>query len=245
MIQRKPITQRTIVPATLRALSMGPQAAGNHQMPGGGLPLRLRKASEGIGGVDTKAYTCVVCDPPWSFRDHLPGPKRGASKHYDCDLSSQQLIELHVKLLGGKGPRNGITSGQFNIAPTSWLFLWRVASMQREAIDVAEACGYSVKSEIVWIKDKIGMGHYTRAMHETCLICTRGTGTSQLRLSASIPSVFHAPRGRHSEKPAEFYSIVETLCKGPRLELFARERRVGWTCWGNELDPVLISNAAE
>jgi len=117
--------------------------------------------------------------------------------------------------------------------------------MHRESIDIAEACGYTVKSEIVWVKDKIGMGHYTRGMHETCLICTLGSGTSQLRLSCSIPSVFHAPRGRHSEKPDEFYSIVEKLCKGPRLELFAREHRNGWTCWGNELDPMPIGNAAQ
>lgn len=44
-----------------------------------------------------------------------------------------------------------------------------------------------------------------------------------------------APVGRHSEKPDAFYSIVEKLFAGPRLDLFARKHRPGWTCLGNEV----------
>ena len=39
----------------------------------------------------------------------------------------------------------------------------------------------------------------------------------------------------HSEKPEEFYAMVESLCPAPAyLELFARSARQGWTAWGAE-----------
>jgi hypothetical protein len=190
-----------------------------------------------------KPFSCIVSDPGWSFRDSLPGPKRGAKKHYRCS-SADEIIRLHIDLLGtvirapgGRRPgpvRGDIVPGTFKIADCSILFLWRVASMQDEALAVANACGYKVKSEIIWIKPHIGMGHYVRNRHETCLICVRGTGISDLIIDHSIPSDFEAPTGRHSEKPAEFYRIVERLGKGPRLELFARQQRKGWTFWGDE-----------
>jgi N6-adenosine-specific RNA methylase IME4 len=126
------------------------------------------------------------------------------------------------------------------IADDCWLFLWRVSSMPREALDVVDAWGFVPKSEIVWRKMtndgtrvRIGMGRSVRLCHEVCIVAKRGRPT---RLDASIPSVFDAPRGgKHSAKPDAFYSIVERLAPGPRVELFARQRRPGWMQYGNEL----------
>jgi hypothetical protein len=50
-----------------------------------------------------------------------------------------------------------------------------------------------------------------------------------------VRQVIEAPVGRHSEKPAEAHKRIERLTDGPYLELFAREARDGWTCWGNEI----------
>ena len=43
-------------------------------------------------------------------------------------------------------------------------------------------------------------------------------------------------RGASTQKPDELYARVERYCTGPYLELFARQRRRGWTAWGDELD---------
>jgi len=43
-----------------------------------------------------------------------------------------------------------------------------------------------------------------------------------------------APRREHSRKPDEFYMLVEGLCPGSKVELFAREKREGWQAWGGE-----------
>ena len=59
------------------------------------------------------------------------------------------------------------------------LLLWRVAAMQQEALDVARAWGFTVKTELVWEKltktgkPHFGMGHYLRGSHEVCLLATR------------------------------------------------------------------------
>jgi hypothetical protein len=39
---------------------------------------------------------------------------------------------------------------------------------------------------------------------------------------------------RHSAKPPEFFSLVESISPAPRIELFARDERIGWDCWGDE-----------
>lgn len=169
------------------------------------------------------AHRVLVADPPWAFGDSLPGQGRGAAKHYGC-LTQADLLSFPLPPL----------------ATDAVLFLWRVASMQVEALQVAEAWGFTVKSELVWVKltrhgkRHFGMGRYVRGAHETCLIATRGRATTLVR-DHSVPSVFEAPVGEHSTKPDVFYAIVQRLVPGPYAELFARQPRPGWTQRGDEL----------
>lgn len=78
------------------------------------------------------------------------------------------------------------------------------------------------------------MGRYVRLCHETCIIATRGQGLSFIK-DHGVPSVIRAPRGEHSAKPEEAYNLVERLCEGPRLDLFARRNRLGWSSYGDEI----------
>lgn len=160
----------------------------------------------------------LVADPPWRFADSLPGAGRGASKHYDT-MPVEAIMRYPIPLM----------------ARTSILLLWRVASMQQEALDVARAWGFTVKSEIVWVKPRIGMGRYVRNAHEVCLVAARGRASS-LVTDRAIRSTFAAPVGAHSAKPDVFYEIAERMVPdGPWGELFARRARAGWEQWGREL----------
>lgn len=166
----------------------------------------------------------LEADCPWLFGDPLPGPKRGATSHYRC----MTLAEI-------------CTFSLPPIADDAWLFLWRVGSMQHEALAVVRAWGFDPPtSEIVWVKTdetgrklRIGMGRSVRNCHEVALVCKRG---KPRRLAADVPSVLFAPRGAHSAKPDAFYDAVERLAPGPYVSLFARRRRRGWTCYGDEVD---------
>lgn len=164
----------------------------------------------------------LVVDPPWRFDDKLPGKGRGAEKHYPT-MHLHELCALELPPM----------------LPDCWLFMWRVASMQDEALRLIKAWDFGpVKTELVWLKKTktgkrwFGMGHTLRAEHETCLIAKRGRPQV---LNRSTRSTFEAKAGRHSEKPGEFFEIVEALCPGPYVELFARQKRPGWACYGNEV----------
>jgi N6-adenosine-specific RNA methylase IME4 len=174
-------------------------------------------------------FRVLLADPPWQFGDKLPGPGRGAEKHYRT-LSVNELCAFPLPPL-----ENDCT-----------LFLWRVASMQQEALDVIKAWGFTVKAEIVWIKQTrhgkrhCGMGRTVRMEHEVCLIATRGR---YVTLNKGIRSTFTAKVNEHSAKPGVFYNIVEALREGPYVELFARCRRAGWTSLGNEVPDAEIPYA--
>jgi site-specific DNA-methyltransferase (adenine-specific) len=169
-------------------------------------------------------YSVLVADPPWRFEDRLPGPGRGAEKHYDV-LSTQDIENFELP----------------DLADNCYLFLWRVSAMVEESYRVCRAWGFVPKTELVWIKRTktgkrwFGMGHHLRAEHESCIVAVRGRPKPLVR---NIRSTFEAEAGRHSAKPDEFYTLVQTLCEGPYVELFARRMRLGWTTLGN--DPNLI-----
>lgn len=171
-------------------------------------------------------FRTIVADPPWAFSDKLPGKSRGAVKNYSI---------MDIDDIG-----SFLRDQKIAVANDARLFLWRVASMQSEALFVVATWGFTLKSEIVWVKMSregstklhFGMGRQVRNSHETCLIGVKGKPE---RLSRSVRSVLFAPYERHSQKPESFYDLVEQLSPRPYLELFARRQRKGWTCLGYEL----------
>lgn len=76
-----------------------------------------------------------------------------------------------------------------------------------------------------------GLGYWTRANVEQCLLATRG---NPLRLAADVRRLIIDERREHSRKPDEVFHRIERLAKGPYLELFGRQTRPNWDSWGNE-----------
>lgn len=179
-----------------------------------------------MGAVVTVLFRVVLADCPWAPDDKLPGKTRGAARNYDV-MSVEEIARYPLP----------------PIADDALLLLWRISSMPEEALRVVRAWGFTPKSEIVWVKTTedeggvklaFGMGRYVRGCHETCLIATRGKAAS-LVIDHSVRSVFLAPRGQHSAKPAEFYALAERLFPGPRVALFARGApRERWAAYGRE-----------
>lgn len=123
------------------------------------------------------------------------------------------------------------------------LVMWYVGSQPQEALDLVESWGFKVRHMNGFVWDKLtkkelpffGMGYYTRAGMEAAIIATKGK-PSEIVKDHSVRQVRRAKVGKHSAKPHEFYSDIEKLfgCV-PRVELFARNTKEGWDCFGNEI----------
>ena len=126
------------------------------------------------------------------------------------------------------------------------LFLWATFPNIGEALKVMEAWGFTYKTAaFVWVKKNPksgtnfwGMGQYTRANAEVCLLgITPGFKAGERVKSHRVHQIIEAPFEGHSRKPPEVRErIVELLGDVPRLELFARDRAEGWDSWGDELE---------
>jgi N6-adenosine-specific RNA methylase IME4 len=171
-----------------------------------------------------KKYRTLVIDPPW--REIGGGKiKRGADKHYPV-MSAPAIIKTVVE------------SEPFqNIASDAHLYLWVTNSFLPIGLDVMTQLGFKYKTNVCWNKDRFGLGQYFRGNHELCLFGVRGKGYNVKTSSRSIASVINAKRRLHSQKPDEFYAMVETRSYGPYIDMFARgkPRNACWSVWGAEV----------
>jgi N6-adenosine-specific RNA methylase IME4 len=66
-------------------------------------------------------------------------------------------------------------------------------------------------------------------------------------LRQDLSNFISAPARRHSAKPDAFFGLVEQASPGPRLEMFARGQRPGWTTWGAEAggEPLIHNSGSD
>jgi N6-adenosine-specific RNA methylase IME4 len=167
-------------------------------------------------------YRCIHLDPPWNERGGGV-IKRGADRHYKL------IPTLEM-------PRVIYESGVFCPHPGGChLWLWATMNHLPDALWLIKALGFRYITNVVWVKDRIGLGQYVRGQHEHLLLAVKGSGVAVRTPARNISSVISAPRGKHSAKPAEAYALIEQRTLGPRLDMFARAPREGWTSWGDEL----------
>ena len=174
--------------------------------------------------ISSKEYDIIYADPPWSYTDKSKN-RGGAERHY----STMNLTD--------------ICNLQIPAKPNSVLFLWATYPLLEEALKTIHAWGFKYKTcAFTWVKTNkisnslyMGMGHYTRSNAEICLLATKGKPLP--RYSKSIRNTHLFPIQRHSAKPKEFRDMIVQLYgeQTSKLEMFAREKAIGWDSWGNEV----------
>lgn len=167
-------------------------------------------------------FAVLLADPPWRYE--APGGETPDQREVERHYVTQDVEE--------------IAALEVPAAADAVLFLWATNPLLREGLEVMEAWGFEYRTNLAWVKDRIGMGYYVRGQHELLLIGKRGS-MSPPPETARPPSVVDARRTEHSAKPPEVYEVIEGMypvTNSPRhLELFARQPRPGWVSWGNEL----------
>jgi N6-adenosine-specific RNA methylase IME4 len=169
-------------------------------------------------------YGAILADPPWHF---------GAASSYYNTMKEAELSTLPIADFA---------------AEDCVLFMWTCWPVIEQAFRTINAWGFKFKTcGFCWVKadatqiemfddEVMGdmlLGHWTRSNSEICLLATRGKPKRQ---AADVRQAVIAPRREHSRKPDGIHERIERLVAGPYLELFARQRRPGWDCWGNEVE---------
>ena len=106
-----------------------------------------------------------------------------------------------------------------------------------------KAWGFQYKSNLVWHKirkdggpDGRGVGFYFRNVTELILFGVRGKNARTLQAGRTQVNFMATRKREHSRKPDEQYDLIESCSPGPRLEMFSRGTRKGWSVWGNQAD---------
>ena len=166
-------------------------------------------------------HAVLYADPPWRY-EHPPigASNRSIENHYP----TMDLDEICALPVGEVAADDAV------------LFMWATAPKLAECFEVITAWGFTYRTCMVWVKDRIGMGYHARNQHEILLIAKRGQFAPPA--PADRPSsVVNAPRGEHSAKPEVFYELIERMYPdAPKVELFARKQRDGWASFGNQAE---------
>ena len=169
-------------------------------------------------------FNIILADPAWSYNDKALAGNRGACCKYDV-MNIEDIKNLEVGKIA---------------ADNCVLFLWCTYPKLNEVFDVIKSWGFEYKTvAFTWVKkyrngdNFMGMGRWTRANAEVCLLATKG---KPKRISASVRQIIESVPERHSKKPDVVRDKIVELCGDlPRIELFARERAEGWSAWGLEI----------
>lgn len=204
--------------------------------------------SDPFEGLPRNHFGAILADPPWHFRARTAlqvgnwTSRRDAEKHYEV-MGVDDIAALPVKSLADSDAH---------------LFLWTTGPCLPQAFDVLASWGFRYSAvAFTWVKLKrsynsaqlrvlptaasdlhTGLGLTTRKNAEFVLLGRRG---SARRVAKDVREIILSPVREHSRKPDEIYPRIERYCRGPYLELFARQKRPGWTAWGNEInkfDPI-------
>lgn len=174
-------------------------------------------------------YDLIVADPPWKQSKGGKKSVRPKSSGTELDYPVCTLNEIkdHLK------QATSLCQGDNSI-----LFLWTIDKYLFEAQKIAESLGYKLHARMIWNKvNGIPAAFTIRFGHEYLLYMYRGKLTPvDLNERGKIHSVFTEKVQKHSQKPEISYEIINRLYPNlKKLELYARQERDGYDCWGNEV----------
>ncbi len=164
-------------------------------------------------------YDIIYADPPWDYDLQLSG-----APDYPT-MKVNEICDLKIPS-----------------AEDAVLFLWTTGPKLEEAFRVINAWGFTYKTYHIWAKInkegtvQRGTGYYFAGATEIILLATKGKpGTP---LPENIPlGIYQEGKTKHSKKPEYYYGMIEQMYPNRSyLELFARNKREGWTSWGNQIE---------
>lgn len=178
-----------------------------------------------------RQYDLIVADPPWKQSKGGKKSVRENSSGKPLDYPTCSLSEIEAHL----------TQASKLTTDNSVLFLWTIDKYLFEAEGIAKSLGYKLHARMIWNKvTGIPAAFTVRFGHEYLLYMYKGKLLPVAEKErGKIHTVFTEQVTRHSKKPEISFDIINRLYPSARkLEMYARQERDGYDCWGNEV-PIL------
>ena len=106
------------------------------------------------------------------------------------------------------------------------LWLWTPFKSLRDAFKLLIRWGFNVQTMLTWVKNKKSSGKWLLNQTEYCILAT--IGKPSVNLTYQSTALIASP-GEHHSKPPEFYSLVESLSDGRKLNVSpSMPNRPGW-----------------
>lgn len=188
----------------------------------------------------TNKYEIIYTDPPWELEKAVRKCRPKQTKDLDYPtLGIGEIKKIHE-------------AASALCAEKSNVFMWTVDKHLAATEKMMAELGFLLHTRMIWDKcNGIACAFTIRFSHEYLLWFykkggilrpveeARGKYTSVIRTRSTV----------HSHKPDIVYSMFDTMFPNARkLELFARNHRRGWDCWGNQtslFDSAQINNFTE
>ena len=163
-------------------------------------------------------FDVIAIDDPWPYDKRAGDITQRGQTDYPT-MTIEQICALPV---AQRAEENCI------------LWMWTTnAHILTAAPIVLATRGFTPKTMLTWDKGSIGTGDWLRGQTEHCILAVKGKPIVQLTNQSTI---IREPPREPGRKPEKFYKLVEELCPGTKLEMFARTPREGWAAWGGEAD---------
>lgn len=175
----------------------------------------IRAEAPGLPG--NGPYRVIIADPPWPYEVRKDDPSHRATHPYP----QMSIAEIKLTDVGGLAHKDCI------------LWLWTTNHHLREAFEVLDEWGFQFKTMMTWAKDRFGTGDWLRGQTEHCMLAIRGKPTVEIKNHSTL---LHGPLRKNSQKPDEFYAMVESHSPAARYAyLWSRLKREKWDCHGDEV----------
>lgn len=170
--------------------------------------------------IPSDQFETIVIDPPWPMTkiERDARPNQAGFSYPTMDEHELRKFSTTIKSMA---------------AEDCHLFMWTTQRFMPMAVELVDTYGFKYVLAMVWHKP--GGFQPTGLPQFNCeFIIYARKGTPRFVDTKGFPCCFNAPRREHSRKPDEFYDIMNLVTKGPRIDVFSREKREGFEQFGNE-----------
>lgn len=180
-----------------------------------------------------KKYQIIYADPPWKYG--VWGKNSGKGSRGDFSGRADVITPLPYPTMTVEEIKNLPVGLLADV--NCELYLWTTQKYLPASFGVIEAWGFKYCQTLTWCKKPrgLGQGGLYCPTTEFLLLARKGKMPQFRRVDTTWFEV-KRPHNSHSTKPHFFRQLIEQVTNPPRIELFAREKMLGWDVWGNEVE---------